>query len=46
MQWQVKNRLLVGAGYEYRDAARGPGSHIIATFFQWTIDRNTPPHID
>lgn len=39
MQWQVQKRLLVGAGYEYRDAARGPGSHIIATLFQWTAHR-------
>lgn len=46
MQWQVHKRLIVGAGYEYRDAPRGPGSHIIATFFQWTAHRHTPPHID
>lgn len=46
MQWQVHKRVLVGAGYEYRDAIRGPGSHIIATFFQWTAHRHTPPHID
>lgn len=46
MQWQLNRRLIVGTGYEYRDAPRGAGAHIIATFFQWTAHRHTPPHID
>ena len=46
MNWQPHRRLIVGAGYEYRDAPRGPGSHVIATFVQWTAHRHTPPHID
>lgn len=46
LQWQLDKRILVGAGYEYRQSPRGPGSHIIATFFQWTAHRHTPPHID
>ena len=36
----------VGAGYESRDAPRGPGSHIMATLFQWTAHRHMPPHVD
>ncbi len=46
LQWQVEKRVLLGAGYEYRQALAGPGSHIITTFFQWTAHRHTPPHID
>ncbi|MBI4891077.1 MAG: DUF2490 domain-containing protein [Acidobacteria bacterium] len=46
LQWQIQKRILVGAGYEFRQAPAGPNAHIIATFFQWTAHRHTPPHID
>ncbi|GEM_PF-1272889 len=47
MQWKVHPRMIVGAGYEYRATPNStPGSHIIATFVQWTAYRHTPPHID
>lgn len=46
MQWKLNPKVTVGAGYEYRQAAVGPGSHIIATFFQWSAYTHTPPHVD
>jgi hypothetical protein len=33
--WTLHDRLSLSTGYEYRDAARGPGSHIIATTLNW-----------
>lgn len=46
MQWKVRPKVIVGAGYEYRQAAAGPGSHVIATFVQWSAYTHTPPHMD
>jgi hypothetical protein len=46
MQWRVHPKITLGAGYEYRQAPVGPGSHIIATFFQWPAYTHTPPHMD
>ena len=46
MQWKVSSKVTLGAGYEYRQAAVGPGSHVIATFFQWSAYSHTPPHVD
>ncbi len=46
MQWKVHPKLTLGAGYEYRQTPAGPGSHIIATFFQWSAYAHTPPHVD
>jgi len=47
MQWKVHPRVIVGAAYEYRATPSAtPGSHVIATFVQWTAHRHTPPHID
>lgn len=46
MQWKVHPRVTLGAGYEYRQSPVGPGSHIIATFFQWSAYTHTPPHVD
>lgn len=46
MQWKAHKRVTLGAGYEYRDAARGAGSHIIATFMQWDAWEHIPPHVD
>ena len=46
MQWKVHPKVTLGAGYEYRQAPNGPGSHIIATFMQWSAYTHTPPHVD
>jgi len=46
MLWKVHPKIVLGAGYEYRQALVGPGSHIIATTFQWTPYRRTPPHVN
>ena len=46
MQWKVSPRVTLGAGYEYRQAPVGPGSHVIATFLQWSAYTHTPPHVD
>lgn len=46
LQWKLSRSVIFGAGYEYRDAPVGQGSHIIATFLQWNAYRHTPPHID
>lgn len=46
MQWQVQKNVTFGAGYEYRDAPRGQGSHVFATMLQWEAYRHIPPHVD
>lgn len=37
LQWRLDQGVTLGVGYEYREAARGPGSHIIGTLFQWDV---------
>ncbi|HWQ56100.1 MAG TPA: DUF2490 domain-containing protein [Bryobacteraceae bacterium] len=46
MQWHLQKDVTFGAGYEYRDAPRGQGSHIMATTLQWEAHRHVPPHVD
>lgn len=46
LQWRLNPRVIFGAGYEYRQAPVGSGSHILATFLQWNAYRHTPPHVD
>lgn len=46
LQWKLHKNVTFGAGYEYRDAARGPGSHVIATTLQWDARPAPPAHVD
>jgi hypothetical protein len=42
LQWKLQKNVTFGTGYEYRDAARGRGSHVIATTLNWDA-RPAPP---
>lgn len=46
IQFRPVKRMLMGFGYEYRDAIAGPGSHVITTTLQFDAYRHTPQHID
>lgn len=37
MEWKLNKSVTLGAGYEFRDAASGTGSHVIATAVQWDV---------
>lgn len=38
-RWKLDPQVTLGAGYEYRDAERGPGSHLISTILEWEVLR-------
>jgi hypothetical protein len=46
IQWQTSAPVVIGLGYEYRDAPTGKGMHILATQLQFRAWRHSPPHID
>jgi hypothetical protein len=35
VEWRLREGLDFAVGYEYRDAASGPGSHVVGTYFEW-----------
>jgi hypothetical protein len=39
LEWRLGGPASLGVGYEYRDAARGPGSHVVGTYFEWDAYR-------
>ena len=46
LQWKIQKNMTFGAGYEYRDAARGQGSHVIATTLNWDAHPAPPARGD
>lgn len=37
LEWKLHKSVTLATGYEFRDAASGPGSHVIATGFEWDV---------
>ncbi len=37
LEWKLHKSVTLATGYEFRDAARGPGSHLIVTGFEWDV---------
>lgn len=46
LMFRPTKKILVGLGWEYRDATTGPGSHIISTLIQFNGIRFVPEHVD
>lgn len=46
IQFRPQKRVLMGIGWEYRDAPVGVGSHVLVTMLQFDAYRHAPQHID